>query len=221
MLETYITNLKKSHMKPFIIFIILFVLFFDAVILKLSNAWFDIPIYLYVIYAIWMIFNVILMFQDSYKNIQINKISALRYLIINNIAGYLQPIAMASIYLICIIKTPWHGLMYLYSIIGAVILSFLAILIFSLNEFHIVVKKARSSINIFAIILKLISLAWIGYLFWTVPTMAEENNFVGMSIIVILCIDLLILRSFFSYALFMDELRNGPYKMESHQSNVQ
>lgn len=100
MLETYITNLKKSHMKPFIIFIIIFVLFFDAVILKLSNAWFDILIYLYVIYAIWMIFNVILMFQDSYKNIQINKISALRYLIINNIAGYLQPISMASIYLI-------------------------------------------------------------------------------------------------------------------------
>ncbi len=111
--------------------------------------------------------------------------------------------------------------MYLYSIIGAIILSFLAILIFSLNEFHIVHKKARSSINIFAIILKLISLAWIGYLCWAVPTMAEENNFFGMSIIVISCIDLLILRSFFSYALFMDELRNGPYKMESHQSNVQ
>ncbi len=111
--------------------------------------------------------------------------------------------------------------MYLYSIIGAIILSFLAILIFSLNEFHIVHKKARSSMNIFAIILKLISLAWIGYLCWTVPTMAEENNFFGMSIIVISCIDLLILRSFFSYALFMDEFRNGPYKMESHQSNVQ
>ncbi|UXU59454.1 DUF5079 family protein [Staphylococcus agnetis] len=217
MLETYTKNLKKSHMKPFIIFIIIFVLFFDMVILNLSNAWFDIPIYLYVTYAIWMIFNVILMFQDSYKNIQINKISALRYLIINNIAGYLQPIAMASIYLICIIKTPWHGLMYLYSIIGAVILSFLAILIFSLNEFHIVVKKAKISINIFDIILKLISLAWIGYLFWTVPSMAEENNFIGMSIIVILCIDLLILRSFFNYGLVVRTL-NGDFEQPGNSS---
>ena len=217
MLEIYITNLKKSHMKPFIIFIIIFVLFFDVVILNLSNAWLEIHIYLYVIYAIWMIFNVILMVQDSYKNIQINKMSALRYLVINIIAGYLQPIAMASIYLVCIIKTPWHGIMYFISIIGAVILSFLAVLIFSLNEFHIVVKKAKISINIFAIILKLISLGWIGYLTFTVPTMAEENNFVGMSIIVILCIDLLILRSFFFYGLVVGTL-NGDFEQPGNAS---
>lgn len=121
-------------MKPFIIFIIIFVLFFDAVILNLSNTWLEIPIYLYVTYSVRTIVNLILMFQDSYNNIQINKYSALRYLAINNIAGYLQPIAMASIYLICIIKTPWHGLMYLYSIIGAVILSFLAVLIFFIER---------------------------------------------------------------------------------------
>lgn len=217
MLETYTKNLKKSHMKPFIIFIIIFVLFFDVVILNLSKAWFEIPIYLYVTYAIWMIFSFILMFQDSYKNIQVNKISVLRYLVINSIAGYLQPIAMASIYLVCIIRTPWQGVFYLFSIIGAVILSFLAVLIFSLNEFHIAVKKAKISINIFAIFLKLISLGWIGYLFWTIPTMAEENNFVGMSIIVILCIDLLILRSFFNYALVVRTLSGELEQLSNEQ----
>lgn len=186
-----------------------------------TNIWNDIPNYLYITYAIWMIFNLIIFKQDSFDNIKVSKASAIRYLTINVISGYLQPIAVASCYLIGIVFTPWSGIIYWMNIIGAVLLSVVAISIFSINEFHIVVDEAKTSLNLLAILIKLASLGWLAYLAMTVPTTAEENSFIWVSILFLLCIDLLILRSFLNYALFMDELRNGPYKMESHQSNVQ
>ncbi|MBY7665499.1 DUF5079 family protein [Staphylococcus agnetis] len=219
MLETYATNLKKSYLKPFIIFLIILIILFNSVMIYSTNIWNDIPIYLYITYAIWMVFNLIIFKQDSFDNIKVSKASAIRYLIINVISGYLQPIAVASCYLIGIVFTPWSGIIYWMNIIGAVLLSVVAISIFSINEFHIVVDEAKTSLNLLAILIKLASLGWLAYLAMTVPTTAEENSFIWVSILFLLCIDLLILRSFLNYALFMDELRNGPYKMESHQSN--
>lgn len=221
MLETYATNLKKSYLKPFIIFLMILIVLFNSVMIYSTNIWNDIPIYLYITYAIWMIFNLIIFKQDSFDNIKVSEASAIRYLIINVISGYLQPIAVASCYLIGIVFTPWSGIIYWMNIIGAVLLSVVAISIFSINEFHIVVDKAKTSLNMLAILIKLASLGWLAYLAMTVPTTAEENSFIWVSILFLLCIDLLIIRSFLNYALFMDELRNGPYKMESHQSNVQ
>ncbi|WP_105996216.1 DUF5079 family protein [Staphylococcus agnetis] len=221
MLETYATNLKKSYLKPFIIFLIILIILFNSVMIYSTNIWNDIPIYLYITYAIWMVFNLIIFKQDSFDNIKVSKASVIRYLIINVISGYLQPIAVASCYLIGIVFTPWSGIIYWMNIIGAVLLSVVAISIFSINEFHIVVDEAKTSLNLLAILIKLASLGWLAYLAMTVPTTAEENSFIWVSILFLLCIDLLILRSFLNYALFMDELRNGPYKMESHQSNVQ
>ncbi|MCO4342018.1 DUF5079 family protein [Staphylococcus agnetis] len=221
MIETYVTNLKKSYLKPFIIFLMILIVIFNSVMIYSTNIWNDIPNYLYITYAIWMIFNLIIFKQDSFDNIKVSKASAIRYLTINVISGYLQPIAVASCYLIGIVFTPWSGIIYWMNIIGAVLLSVVAISIFSINEFHIVVDEAKTSLNLLAILIKLASLGWLAYLAMTVPTTAEENSFIWVSILFLLCIDLLILRSFLNYALFMDELRNGPYKMESHQSNVQ
>ncbi|MCO4362673.1 DUF5079 family protein [Staphylococcus agnetis] len=221
MIETYVTNLNKSYLKPFIIFLMILIVIFNSVMIYSTNIWNDIPNYLYITYAIWMIFNLIIFKQDSFDNIKVSKASAIRYLTINVISGYLQPIAVASCYLIGIVFTPWSGIIYWMNIIGAVLLSVVAISIFSINEFHIVVDEAKTSLNLLAILIKLASLGWLAYLAMTVPTTAEENSFIWVSILFLLCIDLLILRSFLNYALFMDELRNGPYKMESHQSNVQ
>ncbi|UXU64123.1 DUF5079 family protein [Staphylococcus agnetis] len=214
MLETYVTNLKKSYLKPFIIFLMILIVIFNAVMIYSTNIWNDIPIYLYITYAIWMLFNLIIFKQDSFDNIKVSKASAIRYLIINVISGYLQPIAVASCYLIGIVFTPWNGIIYWMNIIGAVLLSVLAIFIFSINEFHIVVDKAKTSLNMLAILIKLASLGWLAYLAMTVPTTAEENSFIWVSILFLLCIDLLIIRSFLNYALFTDELRNGPPKMD-------
>lgn len=214
MLETYITNLKKSYLKPFIIFLMILIILFNSLMIYFTNIWNKIPIYLYITYAIWLLFNFIIFKQDSFDNVKVNKISATRYLIVNVISGYIQPIAVASCYLIGIVFTPWNGIIYWLNIIGAVLLSVVAIFIFSINEFHIVVEKAKTSLNLLAILIKLVSLGWLAYLAMTVPITAEENSFIWVSILFLLCIDLLILRSFLNYALFTDELRNGPPKMD-------
>ena len=214
MLETYITNLKKSYLKPFIIFLMILVLIFNTLMIYGTNAWNKIPIYLYVTYAVWLIFSFILFKQDCFENVKVDELSALRYLTINIIAGYIQPIAVASCYLIGIAFTPWNGMVYWFQIIGAVMLSVLAIVLFSINEFHILVDEAKAFLNFLALLIKFASLGWIAYLAKTVPVTAEENGFIRISILFLLCIDLLILRSFLNYALFTDELRNGPPDMD-------
>lgn len=214
MLETYATNLKKSYLKPFIIFLMILIVLFNSVMIYSTNIWNDIPIYLYITYAIWMLFNLIIFKQDSFDNIKVSKASAIRYLIINVISGYLQPIAVASCYLIGIVFTPWNGIIYWMNIIGAVLLSVVAISIFSLNEFHLIVDKAKTSLNLLAILIKLASLGWLAYLAITVPTTAEENSFIWVSILFLLCIDLLVLRSFFNYALVIRTL-NGDFEESS------
>ncbi|WP_369041059.1 DUF5079 family protein [Staphylococcus chromogenes] len=190
------------------------IILFNSLMIYFANIWNKIPIYLYITYAIWLLFNFIIFKQDSFDNVKVNKISATRYLIVNVISGYIQPIAVASCYLIGIVFTPWNGIIYWLNIIGAVLLSVVAIFIFSINEFHIVVEKAKTSLNLLAILIKLVSLGWLAYLAMTVPITAEENSFIWVSILFLLCIDLLILRSFLNYALFTDELRNGPPKMD-------
>ncbi|MCE4966979.1 hypothetical protein BU679_08630 [Staphylococcus chromogenes] len=190
------------------------IILFNSLMIYFTNIWNKIPIYLYITYAIWLLFNFIIFKQDSFDNVKVNKISATRYLIVNVISGYIQPIAVASCYLIGIVFTPWNGIIYWLNIIGAVLLSVVAIFIFSINEFHIVVEKAKTSLNLLAILIKLVSLGWLAYLAMTVPITAEENSFIWVSILFLLCIDLLILRSFLNYALFTDELRNGPPKMD-------
>lgn len=211
MLETYATNLKKSYLKPFIIFLMILIIFFNSLMIYFTKIWNDIPIYLYFTYAIWMVFNLIIFKLDSFDNVKVNKVSATRYLIINVITGYIQPIAVASCYLIGIVFTPWNGVFYWINIIGAVLLSVVAICIFSLNEFHLVVDKAKTSLNLLAILIKLASLGWLAYLAMTVPITAEENSFIWVSILFLLCIDLLILRSFFNYALVVRTL-NGDFE---------
>ncbi|ALN77769.1 DUF5079 family protein [Staphylococcus agnetis] len=217
MLETYITNLKKSHMKPFIIFLMILVLFFNTLMIYGTNAWNKIPIYLYVTYAVWVVFSLILFKQDRFENVKVDELSALRYLTINIIAGYIQPIAVASCYLIGIAFTPWNGITYWFQIIGAVMLSVLAITLFSINEFHLLVKNAKGTLNFIAILIKLVSLGWIAYLAKTVPVTAEENGFIWISILFLLCIDLLILRSFFNYGLVVRTL-NGDFEQPGNSS---
>ncbi|MCD8904377.1 DUF5079 family protein [Staphylococcus chromogenes] len=214
MLETYATNLKKSYLKPFIIFLMILIILFNSVMIYSTNIWNDIPFYLYITYAIWMIFNLIIFKLDSFENVKANKVSATKYLIINVITGYIQPIAVASCYLIGIVFTPWNGIFYWINIIGAVLLSVVAISIFSLNEFHLIVDKAKTSINLLAILTKLASLGWLAYLAITVPTTAEENSFIWVSILFLLCIDLLVLRSFFNYALVIRTI-NGDFEESS------
>lgn len=100
MLETYITNLKKSHMTPFIIFMMIYIGFFNVIGLFVSNVWNRVPIIIHIMIFIWIVSCLIIIKQDSYNKIKMNQYVALRYLIVNVFAGYMQPIALSVVTLL-------------------------------------------------------------------------------------------------------------------------
>lgn len=221
MLETYITNLKKSYLKPFVIFLMLLLGIFYTLAMVFTQAWSEVPITIYVTFGIWLISCLVIMKQDSFNNIKVNKFSAFRYLIVNLFVGYMQLIATSVGYILGNAYTHWDLLDYWLWVQFAIFISFLGLVLFCINEFHIIVKDAKASLNILAVLLKIFSIGLIIYIILTAPSIGDEKVYFLLVIVNLIPIDALLIRSFLNYALFMDELRNGPYKMESHQSNVQ
>ncbi|SUK17520.1 membrane protein [Staphylococcus agnetis] len=221
MLETYITNLKKSYLKPFVIFLMLLLGIFYTLAMVFTQAWSEVPITIYVTFGIWLISCLVIMKQDSFNNIKVNKFSAFRYLIVNLFVGYMQLIATSVGYILGNAYTHWDLLDYWLWVQFAIFISFLGLVLFCINEFHIIVKDAKASLNILAVLLKILSIGLIIYIILTAPSIGDEKVYFLLVIVNLIPIDALLIRSFLNYALFMDELRNGPYKMESHQSNVQ
>ncbi|MCO4329319.1 DUF5079 family protein [Staphylococcus hyicus] len=221
MLETYITNLKKSHMKPFVVLLMIIIAFFSISTLYVTKTWADLPIYIYTILVIWFLSCIVIFKQDSFKNVKIGRSAALRYLLVNVFVGYMQIITFSSLYVIEMTRTHGNVTDDWLGVVLAILLSLIGLVLFCLNEFHIIVNEARRWLNVLAIFLKIVSLGMILYFNFKVPVTSDENMYIWLLIVLIICIDALLIRSFLNYALFMDELRNGPYKMESHQSNVQ
>ncbi|UEX90009.1 DUF5079 family protein [Staphylococcus ratti] len=218
MLETYITNLKKSYMKPFIILLMIITIFCNTLALIVTKAWAEVPIIIYIVLAIWFVSCLVIMKQDSFNNIKVDELSALRYLIVNVFVGYIQVVALSAGYVIGNAYLYWDVLSYWLEMQVAIFMSLLGLIIFSLNEFHIAVKSAKRWLNMIAILLKLGSFGILIYLNFTAPRAGDENLFIWGLVIVIICIDALLLRSFLNYALFTDELRNGPTKFENKDS---
>ncbi|PTH62107.1 hypothetical protein BU583_09370 [Staphylococcus agnetis] len=221
MLETYITKLKKSYLKPYVIFLMLLLGVFYTIAMVFTQAWSEVSITIYVTLVVWLISCLVIMKQDSFNNIKVNKLSAFRYLIVNLFVGYMQLIATSVGYILGNAYTHWDLLDYWLWVQFAIFISFLGLVLFCINEFHIIVKDAKASLNILAVLLKLFSIGLIIYIIFTAPSIGDEKVYFLLVIVNLIPIDALLIRSFLNYALFMDELRNGPYKMESYQSNVQ
>ncbi|NHM92704.1 MULTISPECIES: DUF5079 family protein [Staphylococcus] len=221
MLKTYITNLKKSYLKPYVIFLMILLGIFFTLAMIFTQAWSEVPITIYVTLGIWLISCLVIMKQDSFNNIKVNKLSAFRYLMVNLFVGYMQLIATSVGYILGNAYTHWDLLDYWLWVQFAIFISFLGLVLFCINEFHIIVKDAKASLNILAVLLKLFSIGLIIYIIFTAPSIGDEKVYFLLVIVNLIPIDALLIRSFLNYALFMDELRNGPYKMESYQSNVQ
>ncbi|MCO4331824.1 DUF5079 family protein [Staphylococcus hyicus] len=217
MLETYITKLKKSHMTPFIIFLMIIIIIFNALGLILSNGWADVPTMIYVLFGIWFISCLIIMKQDSYNNIKVDKFSALRYLLVNLFAGYIQLVAFTAGYILGNAYTHWNVLNYWLWVQFAIFISFLGLVLFCINEFHIVVKNAKTSLRILAILLKLVSIILIIYINFIAPEIGEETLYIWSVIIVLIVIDAFLIRSFFFYALVVGTL-NGDFEQPGNAS---
>ncbi|UEX90015.1 DUF5079 family protein [Staphylococcus ratti] len=206
MLETYITNLKKSYMKPFVIFLMIYIISLNGLALMGTQAWAKVPIIIYIVLAIWFVSCLVIIKQDSFNNIKVDEPSALRYLVVNVFVGYIQVVALSAGYVIWSAHTHWNVLSHWLEMQVAIFMSLLGLIIFSLNEFHIAVKSAKRWLNMIAILLKLGSFGILIYLNFTLPRAGDENLFIWTLVILIICIDALLVRSFFNYALYVRTL---------------
>ncbi|UXU64115.1 DUF5079 family protein [Staphylococcus agnetis] len=217
MLETYITKLKKSHMTPFIIFMMIYIGFFNVIGLFVSNVWNRVPIIIHIMIIIWIVSCLIIIKQDSYNKIKMNQYVALRYLIVNVFAGYMQPIALSVGYVIESAYMHRDVINHWFVLQLFIILSLIGTTLFSLNEFHIILKKAKTWINILAVLFKILSFALILYLNFSLPIVKEENMFIWSVIIVLIVIDAFLIRSFFFYSLVVGTL-NGDFEQPGNAS---
>jgi len=83
-------------------------------------------------------------------------------------------------------------------IIIANVISLIGFNIFVISEFGLIQSLSGSAGNIIGIVVALGGMGILIYLSRIVPYTAEENNFIWISILVILMVDLLIGRSYFN-----------------------
>ncbi|ALN77770.1 MULTISPECIES: DUF5079 family protein [Staphylococcus] len=217
MLETYITKLKKSYLKPYVIFLMLLLGVFYTIAMVFTQAWSEVSITIYVTLVVWLISCLVIMKQDSFNNIKVNKLSAFRYLIVNLFVGYMQLIATSVGYILGNAYTHWDLLDYWLWVQFAIFISFLGLLLFCINEFHIMVKKAKISLNILAVLLKLFSIGLIIYISLTAPSIGDEKVYFWLVIVNLIPIDAFLIRSFFFYALVVGTL-NGDFEQPGNAS---
>ncbi|MDP4448437.1 DUF5079 family protein [Staphylococcus hyicus] len=218
MLETYITNLKKSYLKPYVIFLMILLGIFFTLAMIFTQAWSEVPITIYVILGVWLISCLVIMKQDSFNNIKVNKLSAFRYLMVNLFVGYVQLIATSVGYILGNAYTHWDLLDYWLWVQFAIFISFLGLVLFCINEFHIMVKKAKVSLNFLAVLLKLFSIGLIIYISLTAPSIGDEKVYFWLVIVNLVPIDAILIRSFFFYSLVVGTL-NGDFEQPGNEKS--
>lgn len=103
--------------------------------------------------------------KDSFNNIKMNVLSALRYLLVNLFVDYMQLVSTSVGYILGNAYTHWDLFDYWLWVQLAIFISFLGLVLFCINEFHIIVNDAKASLNILAVLLKLFSIGLIIYQF--------------------------------------------------------
>ncbi|SCS66931.1 DUF5079 family protein [Staphylococcus caeli] len=208
MKENFVKNIKKAYISPFAIFINALTLLFSAIIILDNHLLNKLPIYICVFYILWIIINIIYLIQEKNKKYKMSKLSVVRYLIINILCGYSVSMAFASVYVFGALSQGYLVFDYWLLVIGAIFLSWLGLHIFAISEFDIANRMSGSMFNLLGIILKLISFALLIYLSVVVPEVEDVANFIWGSIIIIICSDLLIGRSYFNYAFYLSSIED-------------
>ncbi|WP_169710793.1 hypothetical protein [Staphylococcus lutrae] len=179
------------------------IILFNGLALAFTKAWSEVPVTIYVVLVAWFISCLVIMKQDSVKNIKVDELVTLRYLIVNLVVAYMQPVAFSTGYVIGNAYTFWNTLDDWLIIQVPIVISCVSTVLFSLNEFHLAVKRAKTRLNIIAVLLKLISFILIIYFTFKVPSVGEEYTYIWTLVVLIIPIDGYVLRSFFYYGLYI------------------
>ncbi|MBM7133039.1 hypothetical protein HMPREF2855_04140 [Staphylococcus sp. HMSC077E11] len=191
-------NIKNPYITPVAILMNILALVLYSIMFFPQHLLYKLPKYIYIFLLFWLIINVISYVQEKSKKVKTDKGTLIRYIIISTLCGYSVSIAIASVYVFGATVNGDDVFDYWLMIIIANVISLIGFNIFVISEFGLIQSLSGSAGNIIGIVVALGGMGILIYLSRIVPYTAEENNFIWISILVILMVDLLIGRSYFN-----------------------
>ena len=191
-------NIKNPYITPVAILMNILALVLYSIMFFPQHLLYKLPKYIYIFLLFWLIINVISYVQEKSKKVKTDKGTLIRYIIISTLCGYSVSIAIASVYVFGATVNGDDVFDYCLIIIIANVISLIGFNIFVISEFGLIQSLSGSAGNIIGIVVALGGMGILIYLSRIVPYTAEENNFIWISILVILMVDLLIGRSYFN-----------------------
>ncbi|SQE72260.1 membrane protein [Staphylococcus lugdunensis] len=191
-------NIKNPYITPVAILMNILALVLYSIMFFPQHLLYKLPKYIYIFLLFWLIINVISYVQEKSKKVKTDRGTLIRYIIISTLCGYSVSIAIASVYVFGATVNGDDVFDYWLMIIIANVISLIGFNIFVISEFGLIQSLSGSAGNIMGIVVALGGMGILIYLSRIVPYTAEENNFIWISILVILMVDLLIGRSYFN-----------------------
>ncbi|HAR6994026.1 TPA: DUF5079 family protein [Staphylococcus aureus] len=199
-IKEIVANIKRPYLTPFVIFTILLSLFFDAIMFFNSKLYDKLPLYLVVFLIFAIVVSILLYLQEKSEKVKVEKKNVIWYMTLNVITGYSMPLFIASTYVVGAAVNDIDVFYYWCGVALMLFISWLGLFLFYKNEFDS--ENANPAVNFIAIIIKLFALATIFYISKVAPSIADEKNFIFLSILINLGVDALLVRSYFNYALY-------------------
>ncbi|HCU7546230.1 TPA: DUF5079 family protein [Staphylococcus aureus] len=199
-IKEIVANIKRPYLTPFVIFTILLSLFFDAIMFFNSKLYDKLPLYLVVFLIFAIVVSILLYLQEKSEKVKVEKKNVILYMTLNVITGYSMPLFIASTYVVGAAVNDIDVFYYWCGVALMLFISWLGLFLFYKNEFDS--ENSNPAVNAIAIIIKLFALATIFYISKVAPSIADEKNFIFVSILINLGVDALLVRSYFNYALY-------------------
>ncbi|MFH6432780.1 DUF5079 family protein [Staphylococcus aureus] len=198
--DDFVRNIKRPYLTVLGVFVVAVSLFFDAIMFFYAKLYDKLPMYLLVFMAFTAVILIMKYIQEKNENYKVEKRYVVRYLTLNVIVGYTLPLLLASIYVFGVAGFGFDVFNYWLGIVMMLFISWLGLFLFYKNKFDS--ENPNKAVNVIAIIIKLFALATIFYISKVAPSIADEKNFIFLSILINLGVDALLVRSYFNYALY-------------------
>ncbi|EMN4667203.1 TPA: DUF5079 family protein [Staphylococcus aureus] len=209
-LKEIVGNIKRPYLTPMVIFSIIFTLFFSSFMYFAGNIQGKLPIYLDVFLIFGVVISILMYIQEKSETVKVSKRNVLIYLTLNVLTGYTLVLLIASVYVFGATVNGFDVFNYWLGIILMLFVSWFALFLFYKNEFDS--ENPNKAVNVIAIIIKLSAFGGLFYIRTVVPNTADEEKFITLSILINIAVDLLLVRSYFNYALYKSvkkDIENG------------
>ncbi|MCE3022113.1 DUF5079 family protein [Staphylococcus pasteuri] len=212
-----INNIKNSYLIGFAL--VNFIIFgFYLFMYKVVGVTGHIPTYMKVYLIISLILWLLLYLQEKGKifanfNKYNYKSRIIIYFIINILAGYNVPYLMSSAYVFFYSGSEDSVFEY-WLLIGVIILiSLLGLFLFCYSEFEMFGNQQNTLIKLIGILIVIASLIGLIYVSIIAPADFEEGRVIWVGCIFLMCIHVLVGRSFFYLAVLINDIKEEGLKL--------